>query len=214
MTDDKISTRRKRVPNGAKANETLETLAPKTIKVLGIDPAMSNFGLVLADLDPITGKIVGTPQVRLISTKGTKDKKTIRKSSDDLRRARDLYLPTTEWVELADLVCSEMPLGSQNSSAMKSVGMCLGLLASIQKPLIQVMPDEVKLASVGNKTASKADMIQWAVGQYPDVAWLTRNNKKGAPITLANEHIADAFGVIHAAAKTDNFKLMAMGFAR
>lgn len=215
MTDTVTPTRRRRVSNVAKAAQTSETTqAVKTITVLGIDPAMSNFGFVLAQLNPITGAIVGVPQVKLVSTAGTKDKKTIRKSSDDLRRARELFEPMAAWVELADMVCSEMPLGSQNSSAMKSVGMCLGLLASISKPLIQVMPDEVKLASVGIKTASKADMIAWAVGQYPDVNWLTRNGKVGAPLTNANEHIADAFGVIHAAVRTDNFKLMAMGFAR
>lgn len=183
-----------------------------TIKVLGIDPSMSNLGLVLADLDPLTGQIVGTPQLRLASTSPGKDKKTVRKSSDDLRRCRELYAALIEWLPEADVVCSEMPLGSQNASAMKGVGVCMMLLATIDKPLIQVMPDEVKLAAVGDKKATKATMIKWASERHPEANWLRRSNKPDAPLTNANEHLADAIAVIEAASKTDQFKLMAVGF--
>lgn len=201
---------KRRVRNGAL--EDMKT--PRTITVLAIDPSMSNFGLVLAQLDPLTGQIVGVPLLRLVATKPSANKKTVRKSSDDLRRAREIHEGLRDWVAKADLVCSEMPLGSQNASAMKSVGMCLGILGSITKPLIQVMPEEVKLASVGTKTASKAEMIEWAYTQQPAAAWLRKRGKGEQPLTNANEHLADALAVIHASVRTDDFKIMAVGFSR
>lgn len=187
-------------------------MASRTIKVLGIDPSMSNFGFVLADVDPVTGEIVGTPYLHLVQTAPTNDKKTIRKSSDDLRRCRELYAPLAELVAKADLVCSEMPLGSQNASAMKSVGICMGLLSTIDKPFIQVMPEEVKLSAVGTKTATKAEMIEWAYARHPEANWLRKSKKPDAPLTAKNEHIADAVAVIAASVRTDSFKLMAVGF--
>lgn len=187
-------------------------MTSRTITVLGIDPSMSNFGFVLAQVDPLTGEIVGTPYIKLVQTAPTKDKKTIRKSSDDLRRCRELYTPLKELVAKADIVCSEMPLGSQNASAMKSVGICMGLLSTIDKPFIQVMPEEVKLASVGTKTASKAEMIDWAYNRHPDANWLRKSKKPDAPITAKNEHIADAIAVVAASVKTDSFKLLSVGF--
>ncbi|MDK1290122.1 hypothetical protein [Pseudoalteromonas umbrosa] len=183
----------------------------RTIKVLGIDPSMSNFGFVLADVDPLSGDIIATPELKLVQTSPTKEK-TIRKSSDDLRRCRELFSPLAAMVAEADIVCSEMPLGSQNASAMKSVGICLGLLSTIDKPFIQVMPEEVKLAAVGSKTATKAQMIEWAYQRHPDANWLRKSKKPDAPLTAKNEHIADAVAVIAAATKTDHFKLMSVGF--
>jgi len=185
-----------------------------TVRVLAIDPAMSNLGLVVADVDVVSGEIVGTPELRLTSTAPGKDKKTVRKSSDDLRRCRELYTAMAPLVDRVDLVCSEMPIGSQNSSAMKGVGVCTMLLATISKPLIELTPEEVKLAAVGKKTATKAEMISWAYHRHPEADWLRANGKPEGALVNANEHIADAVAVIRAGTLTDQFKLLALGFAQ
>lgn len=185
-----------------------------TVKVLGIDPAYTHVGLVLADIDPVTGAVVGTPLLRLVVTKPGKEKKTVRKSSDDLRRCRELHTALVPLVAQAHVVCAEMPVGSQNASAMKGVGACTMLLAMIQKPLIELTPEEVKLASVGKKTATKKEVIAWAYDRHPEAAWLRLNDKPTGRLINDNEHIADALGVIEAATKTDHFKLLAVGFAQ
>ncbi len=184
-----------------------------TIRVLGIDPAYRNFGMVLADVDPTTGAIVGTPELRLVTTETGKEKKGVRKSSDDLRRCRVLVEGLRAMVAKADVVCAEMPLGSQSATAMKGVGVCMGLLAAIDKPLIELTPDEVKLAAVGKSTATKAAMIEWAHARHPDANWLRLNDKPTGRLLSANEHLADAVAVVEAASKTDQFKLLAVGFA-
>lgn len=185
-----------------------------TVKVLGIDPAYSNLGLVLADIDPTTGVIVGTPELQLVATAPGKAKKAVRKSSDDLRRCRELCAALAPLVARADVVCAEMPVGSQSASAMKGVGVCTMLLATVQKPLIELTPEEVKLASVGTKTATKKEVIDWAYRRHPEANWLRARGKPDAELTNANEHIADAVAVIEAATKTDHFKLLAVGFAQ
>ena len=84
-----------------------------------------------------------------------------------------------------------------------SNGICVGILANSALPLIQVDPSEVKLATVGNRTASKADMIAWAVGLYPDADWL---QDRSGSLIAANEHLADAVASIHAGMKTSEFR--------
>ena len=178
--------------------------------VAGIDPSLSNFGLAKGVLD-----LSGTPtlasidELKLVSSEADKTSaKTVRKNSDDLRRARALYDGFQEFIKDVELVFVEVPVGSQSARSMASYGVCIGLLASINKPLIQVTPTEVKLAAVGSKTASKADMINWATKLYPDAEWL-RQKKKGEMVLVnKNEHIADAVGAIHAGLLCDQFKQM------
>jgi Holliday junction resolvasome RuvABC endonuclease subunit len=70
-------------------------------------------------------------------------------------------------------------------------------------PLVEVTPTEVKMASVGSKTATKEEMITWAVSKYPDINW----PKHGKSISAAKaEHMADAIGALHAGVLTSTFK--------
>ncbi len=81
---------------------------------------------------------------------------------------------------------------------MASYGMCIGLLASIQVPLIQVTPAEVKLAACKSKVATKQQMINWATTNYPGANWCKRKLKGVEVLTDKNEHLADALGAIYA----------------
>ena len=84
--------------------------------------------------------------------------------------------------------------------------MCLGVLSSITKGLIQVTPTEVKLAACGKKTATKAEMITWAATLYPKVNWYSRKLHGVETLTNKNEHVADAIAAVHAGIKTEQFK--------
>lgn len=177
------------------------------LKVVGIDPAMRNFGLVKGtiDLDDPNFKLT-IERLELVSTETDKDtKKTVRKNSDDLQRARKLYNGVAEFVKDANMVFAEIPVGSQSARAMASYGICIGILASIKKPLVQLTPTEVKLASVGDKNASKESMIAWATSAYPDANWLTRNFQGKKKFLDKNEHLADAVAAIHAGILSDQF---------
>lgn len=100
---------------------------------------------------------------------------------------------------------------TNKTRSMASYGVCIGLIASIEKAMIQVTPSEVKVAATNKKTASKKEMIEWATGAYPDAGWFTKKQKGVVSFIDKNEHPADALAAIHAGAKTDQFKqLLAM----
>lgn len=93
---------------------------------------------------------------------------------------------------------------------MKSYGVCMGVLAGIGIPMIQVTPDEVKRAGAGKKTASKAEMIHWAVHQYPDASWLRQKRNGVMELLMKNEHLADAVAAVRAGMATDEYKRMTL----
>lgn len=170
------------------------------MKVLGLDPSMSNFGMVLAELDISRGEL-DIQSMILSETKSTKQKQ-VRKNSDDLERARGIQNDLEPMLNEAQMVFVEVPHGSQSARAMASYGMCIGILSRIQQPLIQLTERELKLATVGSKTATKDEMIEWAVSQQPEADWMIRAGK----LIKKNEHLADAYGAIVAGMQTDDFK--------
>ena len=184
----------------------------KPIHVAGLDVAFANFGMARAEIHPdgirnLDYTRVNVTDLRLITTEGL-NKKLVRKSSDDLRRARELLEPLkTFCLGRVGIAFAEVPSGSQQARSSWGLGISVGVLASCPVPVIQVSQLEVKMATVGKKTASKAEMIEWAVSMHPDAQWL-RHNKK---LVGANEHLADAVATIYAGILTPEFKnLIAM----
>ena len=174
------------------------------MRVVGLDPSLSNWGMIKADLD-LDSSLLTIIETSLIETKPDTKNKVERKNSQDLRRSRVLFEGLTGFLKDAELVFVEIPVGSQSARAMASYGVCLGVIASIDLPLIQVTPKEVKMASVGSQTASKGQMIEWATQTYPDANWLTKKAKGVQSFTNKNEHLADAVAAIHAGIQTANY---------
>ncbi|EMG1587422.1 hypothetical protein V2Y85_004670, partial [Salmonella enterica] len=80
----------------------------KTIRVVGVDPSMSNFGLAIGtlDLETDTLEIHG---LTLVETKAGGNKKTVRVNSDDLRRANEIWRTAKPIIEQAHMVFCELP---------------------------------------------------------------------------------------------------------
>ncbi len=191
---------------GALKGSTMDLEEPnKILKIMGIDPSFNNFGFFFGNLDLNTG-FLENPNVFLSQLPEKKTTKIVRQNSYDLQCARfhTNNLNTFIGFNKPDVICVELPVGSQTARAMASYGVCIGVISGITIPLIQVTPLEVKFAATGDKQATKSDMTKWAVEQHPDAAWL----KHGGKITSKNEHIADALGAIYAGVKTDQFKLI------
>jgi Holliday junction resolvasome RuvABC endonuclease subunit len=178
------------------------------IKIVGLDPSLSNFGIARATLDPETLAYTVDDLV-LVKTENEKDKKVkkvVRKNSEDLERARKLYEGLIQACHGASFAFAEVPVGSQSARAMASYGVCIGVLAACPIPLIQVTPTEVKLAGTGYKSGTKDEMIEWAMTKFPEANWLlTKRAGQMVPVA-ANEHLADAVGAIEAGLKTDQLK--------
>lgn len=176
------------------------------ISVVGLDPSMANFGMCFMTLD-LKSLDLTLEELVLIETE-KKANKVVRQNSDDLRRCQEIILMYHKAVERfgAEFAFSEVPTGAQSARAMLANGIVLGLLASCPVPLIQVQPTETKVATVGTKTASKEEMIEWAAETYPDAPWLRHKHKGAMRLSNKNEHLADAAAVVHAGLKTDQFQ--------
>ena len=177
----------------------------KLITIAGLDPSLSNFGMVKGSLNMTTGAFIPSQRLLVETTSDKKNNKSVRKNSDDLNRCKLIHTQMTTFLEGVALACVEIPVGSQSARAMASYGACVGLIASITIPLIQVTPNEVKIAAVSSKTATKIEMIEWATSLYPQIDWFKRTVKGVTSFTNKNEHIADAVASIHAGVNTDEF---------
>lgn len=175
-----------------------------TIRIVGLDPSMSNFGVAVGALDIHSGKVT-FDRLELAQTKGG-DKKQVRVNSDDLRRAHEIWEMVKPIIDEAQLVFCELPVGSQSSRAQTSYGICIGVLACIDKPLIQVTPIEIKKFVAGKQTTSKDEIIQWAMAKHPEAPWLTRKVKGEIAVVNKNEHLADAIAAVHTGMQTDQFR--------
>jgi Holliday junction resolvasome RuvABC endonuclease subunit len=181
------------------------------IKLVGFDPAVRNLGIAWATYNTDTGEL-DVEKLRLVKTENQAGK-TVRKSSDDMRRGRILHEAMTDCCRTAAIAIAEIPEGTQSARGAMSNGICIGVLVGCPIPLIEVAPNDTKLAAVGIKTATKGEMIAWAVAKYPDLNWLRQKRKGVMELINDNEHLADAIGVLHAGVKTAEFKA-AVGFFR
>lgn len=165
------------------------------IRVAGVDPSLRNTGLVIADVNTETNRISEITGMHLLRTEPSKVKSQ-RKSSADYQAASTIANALRDYIREYEvrLVFAECPSGAQSARASFALGISLGIIASVQPAPIEVTPAQTKTHSVGIRTATKSEMIEWAVGMYPDADWLMRGDR----ILNSNEHLADAVGVIHA----------------
>jgi Holliday junction resolvasome RuvABC endonuclease subunit len=176
------------------------------IKVVGVDPAFRNTGYAVGTVDIDTFEIKIT---HLHLTKTAKieksQRKVVRANSDDISRAAVLINDFRRITSAVNVVFAEVPHGAQSASAAKSNGVCYGMLAGCTLPLIQLTQGEVKIAAVGKKTATKNEMIDWAILQHPEANWLMRKSKGVMVPINDNEHLADAVATIYAGVITEEF---------
>lgn len=151
------------------------------MKILGIDPSLSNWGYAIGLLN--NGLTIIDTGV--IQTKPDKTKK--RQNLKDLDRCKFIYQNLLFLVKDIDVICVELPTGSQSARACVSYGACVALTATLSAKLIVTTPNQTKRL-VGSPTASKDDVINWVKDRHP---YLDLSIKTKA------EHIADAICSIY-----------------
>jgi Holliday junction resolvasome RuvABC endonuclease subunit len=182
----------------------------RIIKVVGQDPSLRNWGLAVGHLNLKTKKLIieYLDLTNPVLSKG----KQVRQNSSDLESAFQLYKGASDVTNGAHAVFVEVPVGSQSARAMASYGICVGVLGALRAngiPFFEVTPTEVKLASVGNKTATKQDMIKWAMETHPEANWPTyKQNGKDVVSEAKAEHMADAVAAIYAGLACNSFQQM------
>lgn len=174
------------------------------IRIGGLDPAMRNFGMCKGTLDTVQDGFTDI-EINLVTTKANPKKSVVRKNILDLNCAKTLLEATKTFMADVDVICVEMPVGSQSAASMKSYGMCIAICAALEKPLIYVTASEVKLYGHGNKNATKQQMIDWAVSEFPELPWLTHKKNGKTILNSSNEHMADALAAVIAGVNSDQF---------
>jgi Holliday junction resolvasome RuvABC endonuclease subunit len=176
------------------------------IPVLGMDPSLRNWGLAEGILDLETG-ILDHLVLTLVETE-VDDTKQVRKNSKDLVASEILAKTAFEKATQAKIVFAEIPVGSQSAAAMKSYGVCIGIMGAMRVhgiQIIEVDPKSVKKNFTGNPNATKEQMIQKALEWYPTANFPRERGKATGRVIAKAEHVADAIATIHAGVQTPEF---------
>lgn len=178
------------------------------IRVVGFDPSLRNWGVAAGNIDMDKGVLV-LKYVAVIQPSITTGKQ-VRQNSLDLESAAQLAAGALAHAKGAQAIFVEVPVGSQSARAMASYGICVGVLGALRAtgiPFFEVTPTEVKMAACNDKSATKAQMIEWAMKNHPEANWPTyMQNGKLLVSEAKAEHMADATGAIYAGVRTNSFK--------
>lgn len=171
------------------------------LKVVGLDPSFRNLGIAIGYMNTQDGSLT-IKELHTIKTEPKPKKSKLSTSSWDITQARLLYDALQLYTSDADVVCVEVPYGSQDVKAAVGRGICLGVLSTIPcKNVINITPQSSKKI-LGNKSATKADSVAWASNLHPEAPW----SKSRGRITIGpNEHVADAILAIYSAANQQDF---------
>lgn len=179
-----------------------------TVRVVGMDPSLRHWGLARGTYDLVSKElqIVDLAVLEPVLPTG----KQTRQNSLDLESAHQLYLGAVAFAEGAHVVFVEVPHGSQSARAAVSYALCVGVLGAMRAnriPFFEQTEAEGKLATVGKKTATKKEMIEWASTRHPQAPWPTY---KEHGVTLISEtkaeHMADASAAIHAGLSSNAYQ--------
>jgi Holliday junction resolvasome RuvABC endonuclease subunit len=174
------------------------------VRIAGLDGSKTNFGIAKMILNTET---MALSVEDLILVKTEKDKnKQVRKGSDNLLRAQTIVETLHTAISNCVSAFIEVPSGGQSYDAVLGFGIVIGIYASLSITTIEVSPAETKMAAVGTKTASKQEMIEWAMEAFPAAPWRLRKLKGQMVPTNDNEHLADAVAIVHAGIRTPAFR--------
>lgn len=179
------------------------------MRVVGFDPSLRNWGIAKGIFIPGPSPRLHIETVDVINPELPTGKQ-VRQNSLDLESAKQLCAAALSAAKDAQAIFVEVPVGSQSARAMASYGICVGVLGALRAtgiPFFEVTPTEVKMASAGKKTATKLEMIQWAMNQHPEANWPRYKQNGAVKVSEAKaEHMADATAAIYAGLACNSFQ--------
>lgn len=167
---------------------------------MSIDPSLAHTAIVVGELIDEELFLIKWLQ---IDTEKTKEK-SVRSSSDLVSRCSEIFTKVQDIVkqESPKIIFAETPSGSQSYSGALSYAISCYTIATINPQPIQVTPIEVKKLSIGSKTASKVEIINYVNKKFPN---FLKTDKNGNPYKNM-EHVADAVCIAEAGLKTKIFE--------
>jgi Holliday junction resolvasome RuvABC endonuclease subunit len=165
--------------------------------LLGVDPGFASIGLAVYEL----GNPDHVVAMGLITTEKSPKKQEVLASNDNLVRAMEIHREIVRVLKETEdrggkvvAICAEAMSFPRNASAASKVSLTWGVLASLSEarsiPIIQASPQAVKLKVCGSKTATKEEVEEALVKQYPYLPDLVALPK------TKREHVYDALAVV------------------
>lgn len=178
------------------------------LHVAGWDPSLRHWGIACGVYDTQTKQLKITHVS--VSEPVISTGKQVRQNSKDLAAAEQHTAALLPVLKQASAIFVEVPVGSQSARAMASYALCVGVLGAIRQlgyPFYELTPSEVKRIATGKATATKKEMIDWAVKKHPEAKW-PHYKKKGQLVLTESqaEHIADAIATIYAGINSNEFQ--------
>lgn len=172
------------------------------MNIVAIDPSFRNMAFVFATLEGDIQDIV----VDGYHLEQTQRASEGSRREDDWNTARKLADASRGLTEDADVVFIEQPVGSQSARSAWTLGITLGLMAAIHKPVITLSARDVKRGFTGNTAATKPEMIARAEKLFPYVDFPKHKLQGRLRVNVGkSEHIADALATLYVGIRTKEF---------
>lgn len=175
------------------------------LKIVGMDPSLRNWGMSKTLYDPVSHSLE-ILDFDLINP--TLPKAKLKQGELDIIAAQQLFTQAYHFAKDADIVCVEVPVGSQSARAMVSYATCtatIGALIAMGINAVAVTPTEVKKV-IGIKDASKHQVIEWVRMRHPLAPYPTyRRNGQDLISEAKAEHICDSVVAIYAGMRKKRF---------
>jgi crossover junction endodeoxyribonuclease RuvC len=156
----------------AAPTEPADQRVPNAHYILGIDPGLASFGYALTTITTTDISVVSMGTIR---TKKDKKKANVLASEDNWRRCVEIAMQIRKLIDGLKIValCGESMSFPRNSSAAAKVAMTWGISADITAvlgvPMLQASPQRIKSKLCGNYKASKEEVQQAIIKQFPGV---------------------------------------------
>lgn len=161
----------------------------RSFTVLTFDPSFTHWGWAVLRNDQVIGS-------GCIKTEPYSKKLRIRKGDDDTRRINEIAQKLKTIIDKNNVsyLLSELPHGSKNASAMKAIGIVMGIGQTISTftnlSIEWYSQNDTKNYVLGKSQGTKTEMKK-AIDKLYNVSWTGH--------ICYDEHIADALAVYHTA---------------
>lgn len=159
--------------------------------IIGIDTGFRCFGL--ADLQFGPKGSLELLRATVLRTEKSAKKQAVLTASDNLRRLAELTAGFSTWLddEVVAICCEGVSL-VRSASVNFQIGLSFGMVTALAQqrdiPILQVSPQNLKLAVAGSKSATKDEVIAAVGKQFPKTPWPKARG--------LHEHMADAVGAV------------------
>lgn len=166
------------------------------LKFISVDPSLSNTAVVYGT---IIGEVIPEGYFLLHTDPPKKGEKKI---NSIVSRAKYILDELRDFVNKfnPDVCFAELPTGSQSSSASISVGVSCCIIATLGDKTVSVTASDVKMNSVGSKTATKKEIMGYCENKYPN--FMFERKKDGSMVEGRMEHVCDAICIAEVGFKT------------